>query len=208
MREIRALALLIFLSAVCFRFSCATPETGAARDGDLKALVKIAEDIESTHAADLPDKLKSERLQSLEDQGNRLAQKITGIDPGKDPDDFNSASFHALLEGAKKFDPAFYGRLMENDKARRAMNARVLLKDIGTALEAYRLDNGRYPPALSALAKNRGAGPYLGAKMLIDPWGHPFIYRPDPGSPGKFVLFSAGPDGIAGTSDDIYPDDK
>ena len=70
------------------------------------------------------------------------------------------------------------------------------------ALNAYEIDNGQYPTTgqgLMALVSNRG---YI-EKLPPDPWGHPYIYR-CPGSNGKdFDLFSAGPDGIPGTADDI-----
>ncbi|MEJ2324421.1 MAG: DUF4388 domain-containing protein [Nitrospirota bacterium] len=35
----------------------------------------------------------------------------------------------------------------------------------------------------------------------VDPWGTPYVYEP---APQGFVVFSAGPDRVAGTADDVY----
>jgi general secretion pathway protein G len=82
-----------------------------------------------------------------------------------------------------------------------------------TQLEVYQLDNGRYPHSLAELttrpadpvaAQKPGSGPYISPGLLIDAWGHPFQYRlPGVHNPTKFDLWSMGPDGINGTTDDI-----
>jgi general secretion pathway protein G len=79
---------------------------------------------------------------------------------------------------------------------------------IATALGAFEVDNGFYPQSLQdLLQKPRNArnwhGPYLDS-FPTDPWGNPYLYS----YPGKhnstgYDLWSAGPDGKSGTSDDI-----
>jgi general secretion pathway protein G len=80
--------------------------------------------------------------------------------------------------------------------------------DIKVRLDAFQVDNGFYPRSLQDLitppknARN-WHGPYVD-KLPVDPWGHKYIYE----CPGKhntngYDLFSAGPDGNAGTEDDI-----
>jgi general secretion pathway protein G len=82
---------------------------------------------------------------------------------------------------------------------------------IESALDAFKVDTGSYPKGSNGLfelvQQQAGAtnwhGPYL-AKLPVDPWGHKYIYE----NPGKhntngYDLFSAGPDGKAGTADDI-----
>lgn len=88
--------------------------------------------------------------------------------------------------------------------------ARTDLQSISTALEIYRLDNGRYPTTaqgLEALVKRPGLAPvprlwnpqgYL-KRMPNDPWGSPYQYA----SPGNrsnlgYDLYSFGADGQAG----------
>lgn len=73
------------------------------------------------------------------------------------------------------------------------------------ALDAYRLDVGRYPTTEQGLAaletkpsnEARWQGPYLKKAVPLDPWGKPYQYRA-PGEKGEFDLFSFGKDGQAG----------
>lgn len=83
---------------------------------------------------------------------------------------------------------------------------RVEIDNIGTTLEMYRLDVGRYPSAeegLAALVARPGetpgwAGPYLKRRdMLLDPWGREYRYR-SPGEHGEYDLFSLGGDNAEG----------
>ena len=89
--------------------------------------------------------------------------------------------------------------------------ARQSVERIGSVLDLYKLDVGRYPvtdeglPALivaPAGAENWN-GPYVKRNTnLIDPWGHVFNYR-SPGQHGEFDLFSYGPN--SGNADDATP---
>ena len=94
---------------------------------------------------------------------------------------------------------------------------RQALTQVALALAAYGKDNGVLPTseqgldALLAKPTTGGVpenwkGPYLkGSKALTDSWGHPFIYRfPLEKNPIGYYLFSVGPDGEAGTDDDLY----
>ena len=73
------------------------------------------------------------------------------------------------------------------------------------ALDAYRLDVGRYPTTEQGLAaletrpnnEAKWQGPYLKKAVPLDPWGKPYQYRA-PGEKGEFDLFSFGKDGQAG----------
>ena len=84
---------------------------------------------------------------------------------------------------------------------------------LSTPLELFRTHVGRYPHLLGELLNPctdcpdsaRWRGPYIqNGTQLKDGWGQNLIY----GSPGlhnesSYDLFSPGPDGIAGTTDDI-----
>ncbi|MBM4144268.1 MAG: hypothetical protein FJ225_11860 [Lentisphaerae bacterium] len=77
------------------------------------------------------------------------------------------------------------------------------------ALDRFRRDCGRYPGAaegLAALINNPGAprwdGPYV-TLLKSDPWTNAYVYV-STGATGCAV-FSRGPDGVAGTADDIRP---
>jgi general secretion pathway protein G len=83
--------------------------------------------------------------------------------------------------------------------------AKTQVEMIGQALDAFRLDVGRYPnttEGLAALQTNPGAdgwnGPYLKKQGVPnDPWGKPYQYQ-CPGQHGDYDLFSYGADGAVG----------
>lgn len=78
--------------------------------------------------------------------------------------------------------------------------AETQMQMIATALDAYRLDVGRYPNDLSELrASNhpRWDGPYFPQNIPNDPWGSPYVYR-FPGESNPFDLMSYGADGQLG----------
>jgi general secretion pathway protein G len=91
--------------------------------------------------------------------------------------------------------------------------ARTQIEMLGAALDAYRLDNGRYPTTeqgLGALWTTPAAprpsswrGPYLRKPVPLDPWGKPYVYR-FPATNGKpgFELLSYGADGQPGGTGD------
>ena len=106
-------------------------------------------------------------------------------------------------------------RIERNDlMARKAMNS------LSVALGRYKFHVGDYPTTEEGLAvlayrkpeelrKIRRAhkgwdGPYVD-HIVNDPWGRPYVYetRPEGGHP---ILYSKGPDGRAGTLDDVLPD--
>lgn len=83
--------------------------------------------------------------------------------------------------------------------------AETQMKLIEGALDAYRLDMGRYPEALNELMQStnpRWDGPYLPREVPADPWGNPYIYSV-PGEDGApYKLLSYGRDGRPGGEGD------
>ena len=87
--------------------------------------------------------------------------------------------------------------------------ARAQVEAFSKALDAFRLDMGRYPnteEGLQALVERPSAavkwnGPYLQKAVPADPWGRPYQYRA-PGTKGEFDLMSFGRDGQAGGAGD------
>jgi len=88
--------------------------------------------------------------------------------------------------------------------------ARSQIEMLGAALDAYRLDNGRYPSTEQGLASlweepSAGTppanwrGPYLRKAVPLDPWGNAYIYRsPAVESRGGYDLLSYAEDGQPG----------
>ena len=88
--------------------------------------------------------------------------------------------------------------------------ARAQIEMLGAALDAYRLDTGRYPTTeqgLAALWQEPAAdprpanwrGPYLRKAVPADPWGNAYVYRaPGTASGSGYDLISNGADGRSG----------
>ena len=67
------------------------------------------------------------------------------------------------------------------------------LEEIKVAVETYVLENGSLPEELTQLGSHPA--------MYIDTWGNPFVLKQTGGK--AFELLSNGPDGEAGTDDDV-----
>ncbi len=102
--------------------------------------------------------------------------------------------------------PKILGR---TDDARQTA-AKVQVRNIEQAMHLYKLDTGLYPsteqglealvskPTIGVIPRRYREGGYL-AKVPMDTWGHPFLYR-SPGADGKreYELVSLGADGKPG----------
>ena len=109
---------------------------------------------------------------------------------------------------------------------RKPLMARKAMDSLSVALGRYKFHVGEYPTTEEGLkvlayhqpdeirrirrahpAKNgfHGWDGWYVDHIVNDPWGHEYVYetRPEGGNP---VLYSKGPDGRAGTTDDVLPD--
>ena len=84
--------------------------------------------------------------------------------------------------------------------------AKIQIQSLGSALDLFNLDTGRYPntgEGLNALVQSPGTipswnGPYLkGGVVPNDPWGKAYVYR-SPGEHGPYDIMSYGADGQEG----------
>ena len=84
--------------------------------------------------------------------------------------------------------------------------AKIQIQSLGSALDLFNLDTGRYPSTgegLAALVQSPGTipswnGPYLkGGVVPNDPWGNAYVYR-SPGEHGPYDIMSYGSDGQEG----------
>ena len=103
--------------------------------------------------------------------------------------------------------PKFAGR----SEQAKVTAAKSQISSLEMALDSFEVDNGYYPKtgALNDLMDQPGnaadwKGPYLKKGVPLDPWGGAYSYE----YPGKhhangYDLMSMGPDGRAGTDDDI-----
>jgi general secretion pathway protein G len=87
--------------------------------------------------------------------------------------------------------------------------AQMQIERLGTVLDTFRLDVGRYPTTQEGLqvlvqrpmGVDRWDGPYLNKGVPKDPWDRPYLYR-SPGEAGRpYDLYSLGADGAPGGTD-------
>lgn len=102
--------------------------------------------------------------------------------------------------------PRFFGQISKSE----VTTARAQMDAIDKAIQAYRMDTGRYPTTAQGLKalmevpgdEPRWRGPYLQASLPADPWGMPYQYRA-PGNAGReYELLSFGRDRAPGGSGD------
>lgn len=102
--------------------------------------------------------------------------------------------------------PRFLGQVSRSE----VTTARAQMDSFDKALQAFRLDTGRFPNAsqgLSALVSQppdepRWRGPYLQGDLPLDPWGMAYQYR-SPGANGRdYEVLSYGRDRAPGGDGD------
>jgi general secretion pathway protein G len=91
----------------------------------------------------------------------------------------------------------------------RVKTARLQIESLGSALDLFYIDEGRYPTTSEGLValveRPDGAeiwnGPYVkGGKIPMDPWGHAYQYRAATDHNPPYEISSLGPDGRGGES--------
>ena len=101
-------------------------------------------------------------------------------------------------------------RFIRQAEVAKVKAARAQVELLGTALDTFRLDVGRYPTSQEGLAAlrqrpfgtDRWDGPYLKKEVPKDPWDRPYYYR-SPGEAGRpYDLYSLGADGTPGGEGD------
>ena len=98
--------------------------------------------------------------------------------------------------------PRFLGQVSRSE----VTTARAQLDSFRKALEAYRIDNGRYPTTaegLSALVsapagQTRWNGPYLQGDVPLDPWTSPYQYQSPAPNGRDYQVLSYGHDRAPG----------
>ena len=83
------------------------------------------------------------------------------------------------------------------------------IKTLGKACKMYKLSVGSFPSSLddlyanpSGLSRSQWGGPYIEDPINADPWQRPYAYGADELN-DRVTITSAGPDGQAGTADDV-----
>jgi len=108
-----------------------------------------------------------------------------------------------LLAAAGLAITAAKGLQEERGKAM-IVGTRESMQTIRTAINAYEVDTGRYPPDLRSLVKNDAKpgwqGPYIRGEEPMDAWGNAYHYE---STRRGCRVVSGGPDKKIGTSDDI-----
>ena len=105
-------------------------------------------------------------------------------------------------------------RLKRAEECSRRVRAASDITSLSTFLDTYRGMNGTFPTTeqgLGALVERPTSSPVPLAwhqfteLVLTDPWNMPYIYRfPGTKHPNGYDLFSAGPDRVPDTADDVW----
>ena len=105
------------------------------------------------------------------------------------------------------------GNLMDNADEAKVQSTAIEIKNLESILDLYKLKAGQYPtteqglealvsaPEIEPIPRNYPANAFLD-ELPQDKWGNDYQLV-SPGEMGKYDLFSIGPDGEAGTEDDI-----
>ncbi|MCO4098912.1 MAG: type II secretion system major pseudopilin GspG [Gemmatimonas sp.] len=99
--------------------------------------------------------------------------------------------------------------LFRNVGDAKTATAKAQIESLSTALDTYRLDNGRYPSTAQGLAAlwqkptidppANWREPYVRKAIPDDPWGRPYVYLgPGKANPSGFDLATYGADGQPG----------
>ena len=92
-------------------------------------------------------------------------------------------------------------------KSAQISTAKTQMKQIGEALDLYRLNFRTYPSTaegLGVLAAPKGNSEPFMPNVPQDPWGNDYVYvYPGTHNSGKFDIMSYGPDAVQGGGDDI-----
>lgn len=99
--------------------------------------------------------------------------------------------------------PRLFGRVDQS----KVQTAQTQIKMLRGALQAYRLDIGRFPSTAEGLAALMRApsdvaafwrGPYLDDELPLDPWSTPYRYESPIDNLQGFALYSLGADSAQG----------
>ncbi|NCP65917.1 MAG: type II secretion system major pseudopilin GspG [Paraglaciecola sp.] len=103
--------------------------------------------------------------------------------------------------------------ILGNQATAQIKKAAVDIQQLESALELYKLRNNVFPtteqgldalvtaPTIDPIPKNYQEGGFI-KRLPEDPWGNPYQLL-SPGEVGVIDIYSFGPDGQAGTDDDI-----
>ena len=102
--------------------------------------------------------------------------------------------------------PRLFGKVDQS----KVQTAQTQIKMLRGALQAYRLDIGRYPSSAEGLAALMRpppevaaywSGPYLEDELPLDPWRTPYRYEHPADNLQGFALYSLGADSTDGGED-------
>ena len=101
-------------------------------------------------------------------------------------------------------------QVMKHLSSAKSKTARLQIDDLGSAMDMFYLDNGRYPTTSEGLEAlidkppglDNWHGPYLKKSIVPkDPWGHAYHFK-SPGDHGPYDLYTYGADNTPGGEND------
>ena len=80
--------------------------------------------------------------------------------------------------------------------------ARAEVQQLRSALDEHFAKHGRYPAVVGYTNALMGCYSFPSTFNFVDPWKTNYVYELP--SPYSYSIYSMGPDGVAGTADDIH----
>lgn len=177
----------------------ATPLAASAQDARKRLADLLVELMDRrTQAATL------DTMKTLQGEIHALVKQMVT----RAPDDFYNRKLDDLAVAAlRAHRPERVAEWEAGMRRRYISQTRAVLRAIRQSLELRSLDEGVFPTTAEGLAvlfvTGRRGTPYLDpAFPMTDAWGRPFVYRA-PGNAKPYDLFSLGPDGEEGSTDDL-----
>jgi|PersoiStandDraft_1058852.scaffolds.fasta_scaffold27502_3 hypothetical protein len=83
----------------------------------------------------------------------------------------------------------------------RSKKAMSDIRSVAVAVESYNTDHNLYPVGDESNLWKKLVPTYIRSVPVLDPWGHPYIYRASAGGRGSYLIASPGADGVFQTSE-------
>jgi general secretion pathway protein G len=133
---------------------------------------------------------------------SRLPDSIHPLRPSRDARGFTLLELMVVLLILAMLAAIAAPRVTKYLRQAKTQTAKIQVEALSAAVDSFHLDTGRFPSSSEGLNSllekpadgSNWDGPYVKKKdSLMDPWGHPYLYR-YPGQHGDYDVYTLGAD--------------